>query len=331
MGLPNNNIPIGTPTPVVTVQDCDISVTYTPEDNETYINKLEVRVIDCPTIPLNDSQDFWNCNLCGSDEKYEQPVEDDDTVFIQVPVTNNTFSQYRAYVYDNAGNLIEEDYPIVSTEIITAENGAKYMNIQLNVANIPVNCFYVKIWAFEGEIDLGDIDICTNLKIEDGYDPNEAEILCFIEQADDYTEFYSELYRKTNDTCENTLLLSADYVKFDCQENYYGVGEEETDDPHQLSFRIPATLEKIEFNFEETLVFNKRRSSKQTDTYLLRTQKLPPYVAEQIALAFNSKTFYIDGVEYKRTGKISKNFDEGTMWIISVPVTRSCEEIDFLC
>lgn len=323
INIPDN--PIFSPVPAY---DCDASPSYTPEDNLTYINKLEVPVINCPTIPLNDSEDFWNCNLCGSDEKYSQPVIDGDIIYLQIPITNNDYSEYRAYVYDNAGTLIE-GANIIDTNIVEDPLGAKYFNIQVTVENVPVDCFYIKMWAFSGEIDGGDVITCVNLKVADGYDPNEAEILCLIEQAEDYTEFYSEIYRRTNDTREDTLLISADYVSYDCQGNYYD--DPDGDNEHLLKFRIPATLEKTEFNFEETLVFNRRRSSKQSDTYVLRTEKLPPYVAEMMALAFNAKKFYIDGVEYMRSGKIAKNFEEGRMWIINVPVTRSCDEIDFLC
>lgn len=327
----NNNIPIG---PVVTVPisyDCELVLSYIAEDNETYINHYERTLLECRAIPLNNTEDFWNCNLCGSDERYSQPMIAGDVMRVQIPVNSVDYTAFKAYLYNADGDIIEDTNGI---DIIELTDGFtnRYLDIKLTADNITADCFYFKVYLFTEEIDSGVLETCTAAKILLGRGPKEAALECLIEQSD-YEEYYSEMYRMTNDSCEDTLLLQGTYSRYDCEGNFYG-SPQTTSDPneqYELKIRIPATLEKTEYNFEETVVFNTRRTSKQTDTLLLRTEKLPPYVVAQLALVFNSKNIIIDGVAYRGGTKLSKNFDEGRMWIISTTLTTSCDEIDFLC
>ncbi len=324
----NPHIPIAYPQGQ-TVFTCEIPVTYTPEDNQTYIKREGFNVVECTEIPLGDSADFWNCNVCGSDEKYEQPVLETDTVREQFRINNNTFKEYRAFLFDGNGDVIEDTNGI-TLNFFADGFVNQYMNVTLDVSNIPSDCFYYRIFAFEALVDEGDLETCVDVKLSLGRGPKEAAVLCLFELYPDLTQKYSEMFRKTNDECENTLLLEGEYPYYDCNGNYYGVQQTGDNNTHTLSMRIPATIEKTEYNFEESIIFNTKRSSKQLDTFLLRTEKLPPYVVAKLALIFNSKTITIDGVDYKGGKKLSKNFEEGRMWIINTTLTQECD-LDFLC
>lgn len=328
MGL-NTYIPSGPVVPKVNSYTCEIPMTLTPEDNQSYANYIELPVVECKEIPLNSTADFWNCNLCGSDTRYEQPVIAGDTFRIQIPITNAEYSFYYAYLFDSDDNIIEDSGGIIQAEIWDGFRN-KFLNIQLIADNIPSNCFYIKIFAFADPIDEGTLAACEIVKIYSGRGEKEAELLCLIEQQPTYGEFYSEIYRKVDENCEDLLLIEGEYARFDCRGNFYGVPQIGTDQ-HELKIRIPGTIERTEYNFEETIVYNTKRSSKQSDTFLFRTDKLPPYVAEQLALIFNSKSITIDGVVYRGGVKLSKDFDDGTMWIISTTLQRECDELDFLC
>lgn len=324
----NTNIPSGVILPPVQVFTCDVSPTYTPEDNETYINKTIIQVVECEDIPLSSEKDAWNCSLCGGDQPYAQPVIDGDVFNLQYIINNNTVKKYSLYIYDNNDVLVED----TGSELIetTDSQGNHYLTVRLTISNIPAQCFYFKILAFNCVIADGEIDDCVEARLLDGYGPKEAELFCLLQVCEDLTGFYSEMYRKTTADCEDTLLIKGVYNFYDCNGNFYGQPEED-EDPFEFQIRVPGTIEKTEFDFEETEVFNTRRSSKKTDTYLFRTYKIPPYVAEQMAVIFNSQTVLIDGVQYKGGRKLAKNNEEGRMWIINTTLQIECDEIDFTC
>lgn len=331
MGQSNSNIPTGLPTAPPTEYVCIIpEISYTAEDNETYINYSEVTLSRCVNIPLNENPDWFNCNLCGSDERYEQPVIDGDIMRIQVPIINNTYLSYKAYLFDGDDNVIEDTGGIEQFEVWDGFRN-RFLNIKLTVTNIPATCFHVRLFAFESEIDEGDLATCIAARLLDGKGPKEADLLCRIEQSEDNDVFYSELYRKTNDECEDTLLIEGEWPYYSCdRDGFYG-SPQIGSDRHELRIRIPGNIEISDFNFEETVIFNTKRTSKRTAVYLLRSQKLPLYVAQQLASIFSSKSITIDGVEYAGALKISKSFDEGRMWIVNTTLKRECDEIDFLC
>lgn len=327
----NPNIPLsGSTSNPIQTYFCDISGAITPEDNETYINYVERQLVTCDDIPLNTNKDFWNCNLCGSDEKYSQPVIAGDVVREQIGINTNTYATYKAYLVNGDTDTVIDDTNGISIESFSDEFGNTYLNITVNVDNVGADCFYWKIYAFETEIDETVLTACIALNTLQGVPVKQTEIECAIVQSAEYQTFYSETYRLTDEDCEDTILISGTYPKYDCDGNFYGSAEY-GENTHKIITRIPAVLEKSEYNFEETLVFNTRRTSKQSATYNLRTYKLPPYVVAKLAKIFNSQKITIDGIDFKSGVKLAKNFTDGKMWIIDTTLTTDCDEIDFLC
>lgn len=324
----NNNIPVGPVLTPVLTNECELSVSYIAEDNLTYINYVERDLVQCDEINLNADADFWNCNLCGSDEKYSQPVIAGDIVREQYTANNPEFLSYKAYLFD-ANGVIIEDTNGIALNLITDGFTNKYLNVVLTVDNIPADCFYFKLVGFTEVIDAGVLATCVAAQMIGGMGAKEADLHCRMVQSEN-TSFYSELYRKTETGCEDTLLVKGVYPYYDCDGNFYGTPQTGADQ-HELTMRIPGNIERSEYNFEETLVFNTRRASKQSESFVLRTDKLPPYVVAKLAKIFNSKYLIIDGVYYKGGAKLTKNFDEGRMWIINQTIRTECDEIDFLC
>lgn len=321
----NSNIPTIPLTPVVNY-NCDVTPVLVPEDNETYINAVDRQLVTCDDIPLNNTKNFFNCNLCGSDEKYWQPVANGDVVREQLPTNTNTYLTFKAFLFDSDDNVL--DVAVTMAEFTDAA-GNSYLNLSFNGTDVTVSCFYLKIYAFETEINEGTLSTCVAGRLP-GVSANQATIDCCITQSPDYAEYYSEEYRKIDTDCEDTVIVEGYYPKYDCDGNFYGEAETGTN-AHVLKFRIFASLDKTEYNFEETLVFNTRRLSKQSQVFQFRTPKTPLYMVEKLAKAFNSQYVKIDGVQYKRGIKLAKNFEEGSMWLIDTTVQTDCDEIDFLC
>jgi hypothetical protein len=328
----NSNIPSGLVLPAAQIFTCDVSPAYTLESNNSYIAKTIIRIVGCSEIPLANAEGLWNCNLCGNDDEYMQPVHDEDIIRLQYKINSNTIKYYAPFLIDEDDELIETD--ALTYEIVHDGLGNRYLSIKVIVSAIPVNCFSIKIYGFMCAIDDDALETCELYNPitgeQDAVVTQEKILFCLIQQCNLYNAYYSEPYRKTNDSCEDTVLLKANYSSYDCVGNFYGVLES-GGEQYVLSMRVPGTIEKTEFNFEETVVFNQRTTSKQTDTYLFRTHKIPPYVAEQLALIFNSKQVIIDASVYSKANKLSKNNDEGRMWIISTTLVKECDEIDFTC
>lgn len=332
MGV-NSNIPGvtggggGTPTSYT----CEIDVTYTSEDNLTYANKAEFSVVECPDIPLNSDKDFWNCNLCGNDERYEQPVIDGDEVYMQFKANDPAITRYQTFLFDKDDNIIEHADDEAITLFTTNDGINNYLNVKLTISEIPATCFYMKLFAFRCDIDAEDLADCREAKIASGMGIQEAWHDCLLELCPaDYDGYYTELYRKTNAECEETILVEGEYGDgHDCAGNFYGPNLDFS--RFVMRVRIPGSIEQIDLDIEETLVNNTRRTSKMTEVYRMKSFKIPPSEAVKVYVALAGKTFSVDGLNYVSASKVSKNNEEGRMWILDVTMSRECDEIDFAC
>lgn len=330
MATQNENIPQD---PIVILPltfECDIPMTYGDDDNDTWINRVLPAIVDCPDIPLNQTADFWNCNLCGNDERYEQPMIPGDEFYLQYNINSTEFTDYYAFLFDANDEIIEMGFGTGIYFFQTTDGTNTYLNVRLTADSIPATCFYFKLFAFRCEINTTALTACEEAAVLSGQGAQEARLTCLIAQCDDYAEFYSEMYRKTNDDCEETILIESDYNgKYDCQNRYYGANE--SDERFILRVRIPGTIHQTDIDFEVTEVNNRRRTSKMLESYLMRSEKIPDHVAVQVGLALAGQSYTVDGFEYKNPGKVSKNFDEGRMWILNVTMSRECNENDFGC
>jgi hypothetical protein len=85
------------------------------------------------------------------------------------------------------------------------------------------------------------------------------------------------------------------------------------------------------YDTSETNVNGIITSVTQKKKYTIYSDKIPPYVAEQIARAAGSKTFIVDSIEYTRPAQINKDFDQGLSWIPRMQVTKECSSLDLTC
>jgi hypothetical protein len=311
--------------------DYIIPVVYSAKDNETFINKRSYLIKECVNnlIP-NNLADLWNANLCGSDECYCQPYVAGDMLYLQYIIDNSNLSNTIIQLVDQAtGEPIENYSDFLSIEQGQDENKTTFLNLIINTAGLT-SCFYVKMFLFECEPDEEVLEECINTKKAEGKTQAEAELECWIQLCGEgVSEKYSEPYCPSD--CYNTILIEGYYKDYDCNGNYYGAFIGGGTNSYKPSVRIPGELFLQNIANERTLVNNKPVAMKTRDVYRLRSKKVPPYVARQVAVCFAGLNYFINGDEYITPGNIDKNFEEGQMWIIDTTVNKECENNNLSC
>ena len=307
------------------------------ETNNSYIGKKVIRVLDCQNnISLNELCGLWNYNKCPNDKWYCQQFVTGDIIYKQFITPRNYFNYGFIHLIDVAtGEDIVSYASPLTYEFGYDKNDNLFSNIMIDTNLIDeTKCFYIKIVNFSCNLRgviLTEFNDCVSALEGEGKTTSEAQETCLTNLCpDSMAVYYSEPYCKV--TCENTILVQGEYPNYDCNGNFYGTF---TSGSSTNSFipqvRLFGTVEPTQFDIEETLINNKRKSAKRMETFLFRTKRIPYYVAQQLSNIFASKTITIDGVEYLRAINITKNNDEGSMWIVNSTLVQECDEINFTC
>lgn len=340
-----------------------------PEDNESLTTKTTVSFLNCrgffpePSPENGDNSGFWNCNVCPNDDKYCQPYVVGDIIYIQLP--------YKPFVAPEGEllfplgpyfNIMVDGEPVGTPPGVTTQIGPSVTgsddHIPINYINVAIDtsdpfftanpCWYFQI-ALQNENLLTDgsgnpigqpMLSCFQAEYAaNGGDYDAAIDHCaYLHKTDKYnTEFYCIVGCE-----EQTILIKGDYTTglissingFDCNGKYYGYiddGFNFSGSIYKSQVRVRGIVEPAGYEFEETKINTSKVKGKQREVFILYTKKIPYYVAKQIAACFNSKVLTIDDVEYSGALKLSKNFEEGNMWIIKENIYIDCDEINFSC
>lgn len=277
-----------------------VPVVYNQEDNSSYIGKQTILIKDCSIFGTPKGEcDGYNFNKCPNDDTYCQPFIPGDILYFQFLI-DTTFYDAQSFELINTSTGL----PIVGLVFSTVEgvvDSTKYFTIQINTTSLQQKCVYLKLTLEKAEG--GDNDFIT------------GEPFCAVR-------------------CEEpTLLIEGEYLKYDCNKNYYGIATGSINGmaPYKASFRVRGVVEPNGFSIEKTDNGVNPVKSKQTERFILFTEKVPYYVAKQIEVCFNSKQLTIQGIDYKGQVKLDKNFEEGSEWIIKEDIFIDCPEINFGC
>lgn len=309
----------------------NVPLTYTPQFDNTYINKRVYSFKECEILPKNTKDDLWNANKCPTDGCYCQPYVQGDIISIQY----NT-KQFGPNVKVIIPELLDEetDTNIDDTDIMTTEqgyddNGVLFVNIFLDTTNLT-KCFYVRLNLFNCNPDETELNNCIESKMDYSTTEKEAAIECYTELCGPSATSYYITEPYCPASCSNTVLIEGLYPKYDCNGKYYGAFVY-SDNNFTPKLRIYGNIEWYDHTTDETLLNRNRVKARGIDKYRLRSKKIPPYVVKQIANILDSQAIYVDGVEYKGGTKMSKDFDEGGSWIITVDLFIECDENNFTC
>lgn len=316
----------------------DIPIVYQSKSNDTYINKKTIRLVNCGnTLLNNDLCELWNFNKCNNDDEYFQPFVRGDKIYQQFLYDPKEYTHIFTQILD----LNSEVYSTTGVTVQTGSdaNEQNYYNVVVDTALIPnIKCFVVRVIGYKCDLTESEtLALAQCVKDLEGTTQgghvithDEAIQICLGGFCTPTVISFVEPYREVKCN-EVTLLIKGVYTKYDCDGNYYGLFTGNIPNIFMCQYRIRAELIENSKTFDETLVNNIRTSIKRKNNFILQSQKLPPYVVEQIAKVFGSQKTFFNGLEFHGALSLNKNFDDGLMWILKEPVYTFCDTTNFTC
>lgn len=312
-------------------------LTLTPETNNSFIGKNTIQVLNCQlNVNSNELCNLWNFSHCPSDTDYCQPFVKGDIIYKQFFNPRGYFTYSFLHIVNIAtGEDVVTALNPLTTEAGYDKNDNLFTNIIIDTEKLDdIECFYFYVRAFSCKFkepaDLSEFNDCVSDLQEQGYTLQEARESCLIDLCPgSMTNLYSEPYCIVK--CQNTILIEGEYNNYDCNGNFYGTFTSgSSTNSFKSQMRIVGEVAPTQFDIEEVVVNKSRKSTKRLQSFLLRSKKLPYYMVERLANIFASKSVTIDGSVYQGTTNLSKNLEDGEMWVISTTLTQECEN-DFTC
>lgn len=331
-----------------------------------------------------DVSDGWNCNRCGNDKIYYNPVVPGDTLYFQLQVQNtknapagvkfkapgaNYFSlpfapKIKYNWYHNSQNA---SYWTIRAQIFDACDNSEYVvsghngiddiidqaciflaqDLAASAKLMPVNAQYKWVQNLQ-------ITIPASLPV--GFPDSFYIKFTIKDYANATSELYTEPFRIV--TCQNTVVLEGIYNRKDCLHQVYDATGAKYPSidlnpvPYLLDgaylfparnilgayrnvIRIPGEIKHSGTNIIKDIPERQCESIKTSkqEIYRLRTQMLPPYVAEKIGLVLAGRTCYMTSddvgtVQFPTSGNLTKNNDTGKMWILDTEL-QGCICLDW--
>lgn len=281
-----------------------VPIAYVLEDNETYVAKRSFFIKDCSVWGTNQPENcsIWSSEKCSTDPEYCQPYVVGDKIYLQFPLNPNSYSVGTPHLIDiTTGDVVPGSFFTLQSGMDDVKT--HYLNIVVNTSEIA--SAGVKCWQVQLELHLADVGPPVGFS---------------------YTEPWCEV------KCgKKTVMIEGTYTKYDCANFFYGVFSNGQQSLFKRQVRVYGEVVSNGFNFSEVLTGKTVTKSTTQETFTFWMKKMPPYVAEQIALCFGGQALYIDAIKYNKPQKISKDFDEGYSWIPKVDLSKDCDEINFTC
>ena len=303
-------------------------VSYTPEISRTYSFRQPVPIrYSCPILPpnlLQNLNDAWNCNLCGSDLPFYIPYVEGDVIPFQTQVTDlynqpndvlvagfQTSTSTTHYVvvslYDCCGNLVSD----------FIDDFSDSYHVGQSLATGSIQTWFVNTGLFPSDLD------CFRLRIEYfkinqiTLDPETDKVL--------WTEYYKEV--EGCGSLNDTSLIYSTYANYDCNGNFYGtltnyLGSNNT--PFYNSLRIFGTVEF--FGDTEAIVENDRNvviSKDITENYGIISGAVPPFFIKLLQQAVRGNYVTVDAVQYQNFRYDSKP-EDNRMFLLDLTFDKRC-------
>jgi hypothetical protein len=273
---------------------------------------------------MQNFNDAWNCNLCGSDLPFYIPYVEGDIIPFQTQVTDNynqpnsvlvagfqTSTSTSHYVvvslYDCCGNLV--------SDFIDDFSDSYHVGQSLSTGSIQT--WFVNTGLFQADLD------CFRLYI-DYYKINQITLEPELDKR-----LYTEYYKKIEGcgSLNDTALIYSTYANYDCNGNFYGtltnyLGSNNT--PFYNSLRIFGIVEF--FGDTEAITENDRNvviSKDITENYGIISGAVPPFYIKLLQQAVRGNIVTVDGVQYQNFRYDSKP-DDNRMFLLDLTFDKRC-------
>lgn len=303
-------------------------ITYTPEISRTYSFRQPVPIrYACPILPPNLMQNFndaWNCNLCGSDLPFYIPYVEGDIIPFQTQVTDLYNQPNDVLVAGFQTSTSTSHYVVVTLydccgEIISSfiDEFSDSYHVGQSLATGSIQTFFVNTGLFPVGLD------CFRIGI-DYYKINQITLEPELDRRL-FSEYYKEVEGCGN--LNDTSLIYSTYANYDCNGNFYGtltnyLGSNNT--PFYNSLRIFGTVEF--FGDTEAIVENDRNvviSKDITENYGIISGAVPPFYIKLLQQAVRGNYVTVDNVQYQNFRYDSKP-DDNRMFLLDLTFDKRC-------
>lgn len=295
---------------------------------------------------LCDCGDSWNCNLCGNDYPYFNPVNAGDLLYFQFQQPDNFNGQdpemSPVYGWENdtplqvfaKWSIVDccTDEPIeVSNDVVAGsfvglfEEGLYNGESQFtNIQQIAFNVNAIIEEAFGGDFSS---DHCFYFKFSfaTGTDPDNPNFI----------EFCSEPYTFNNCDQKTVFLEGVNQTGRDCFGFWYGgnVWTVGTFFPYSNNYRVRGVIESESITIEKETVteYLKAVKSQKCEDFSFNTWGVPIQIARLIGEIMNAREIYADGEKYQINGPLDKNNEVGNQWYLEIALRRCDCVKDYSC
>jgi hypothetical protein len=277
-----------------------------------------------PPNLLQNFNDAWNCNLCGSDLQFYIPYVEGDIIPFQTQVTDlynmpndvlvagfqtstSTLHYVEVSLYDCCDNLI--------SSFIDDFSDSYYVGQSLATGSIQT--WFVNTGLFPNDLD------CFRLRIE-FFKINQITL-----EPETDKVLWSEYYKEVEGcgSLNDTSLIYSTYANYDCNGNFYGtltnyLGSNNT--PFYNSLRIFGTVEF--FGDTEAITENDRNvviSKDITENYGIISGAVPPFFIKLLQQAVRGNYVTVDAVQYQNFRYDSKP-DDNRMFLLDLTFDKRC-------
>lgn len=308
---------------------------YTCVSNASYTRtRLIPKRTDC--VPMNlscgwlgNTEDAYNCNLCGSDIYFCRPYEAGDKIQLQTQMADTLNAlplepvygwadgvvatpAFQAQLYDMNDNLISSDVQDFCSRYFVGVAFGQEKTIQgleldtTLIAALGVDCFYLRVNSF---VDFGAGLVENNV-------------------------IYSEPFCVTS--CNDKVLaIKGEWDGFDCCGNWHGEIQPAVGDAFEFdnTYKYYATLAESGTNVTKTYFVNNVTETNVVSLYEIQLDRpIAPFYKSIFANShYAAKRLFVNGEEFKANSNISNRLGRETkMWLFDAEIYRECKK-DFYC
>jgi hypothetical protein len=322
-------------------------VPYITTVEDSFASLLQLpTIVTCPQFDVppfigNLQSNGWNCNRCGSDDRYFNLFKRGDIIPFQTwggdAANPDPLNPSIGFLDSGSGAVAGTDY-YIKLEVYDWD----CTTVLFDLADSVCSDYWVAFSDNIGPIQTFFLDTSTLAIAQQVF---RVKITTYLASGLLNTEIWSEPFALAECDYPYTFLMQGFQAVEDCLRHQYitpdnalgGVGSLSTPTDYYTSWRfagevlnVGATQEK-ELNDNDKVISNKVRTN-----YQLAFRKIPPYTAEILSAIITSNRVLIDDgngfEEYEEFSDITKNIEGGTrMFLPRLDCVQICDVDGFSC
>lgn len=322
-------------------------VPYVPTTADSFSQIIALpSIVTCPNFDVppwigTSQANGWNCNRCGSDDRYFALWKRGDIIPFQTwggdAANPNPTQPTIGFLDSTSGAVAGTDY-YVKLEVYDSD----CTTVLFDQVDAVCSDYWVGFSPKIGPIQTFFLDTSTLAIAQQIF---RLKITTYLASGAVNSEIWSEPFALVDCNEPYNFLMQGFHPVEDCLRHQYevpdnaigGAGSLNPLTPYYISWRFAGevinvgTSQEKELNDNDKVITNKVRTN-----YRLAFRKIPPYAKEILSAIITANTVLIDDgdglVEYEEFSDIAKNIDGGTrMFLPRLDCVQICEIDGFKC